>query len=439
MRVRALGIGDRAADAGGAKDAGEHNSDRRGHGHGARQRRLRSVRHGEQARPCQAGEPGEHAPDRPRDDQPHPETELGAPPHRVAECAGQERRRRGVRCVGPKTEAHSEAHQRQHHEQRQRGVGLTARGSAADAPLARPFGLRHIEEPGREADRPDHRVPANVRAKSAAAVVDRRDDQRQVAGTVLELIDQRRAPAEPEDERRENRPAPDDARRPHRTGPASVPPRQESHDGEPDEADDDNRYGRREIREMRLRDEARDDHDRWQQPVVAAGERPAEEDQEQEREHRRGGVPDVMEDLRRQGLAHQRDTDRHREHQHEAAPPPCQHHAADNAERVDDAHRDRGARRTTQSHRDREQPVKHRPRAVNYLPGHVSGLRVLADERAVRAEDVERPRQDDPVVAIGLPTGLDGVNRGDDHRNRRGHAGSQRRELPRSDRQRGAW
>ncbi len=177
---------------------------------------------------------------------------------------------------------------------------------------------------------------------------------------------------------------------------------------------------------MGLCDEARHQHRERQQPVIAAGQRPAEEDQQQERKQRSGGVPDVVEGLGGKRLAHQRDADGRREHQHEPAAPARQHDAGDDRERVHCSHRHRQARRGTEAGRQRQQPVEQRPGAVDDLAGHVAGLRILADERGMRGQHIPGPRDDDAVVRGRLPAVADRVSGRDEHGDRRREAGRDR-------------
>ena len=377
-------------------------------------------------------------PERPREHQPDPEAELRPPPHRVAERPGEQWRRRVRRRPRARSRRTCRARSAppRARSQRSRNAPTSATTPSAariaiaeptSPPLGRDAALpsrrrqgadvvlavstrscRHVQPPRRDADRAHDRVPADGRAERGAAVLDRVDDHREVAGVVLDLVD-RRAPSSRPRPRPPRRAAhgqtrraaracasvagvPARARRRRSSAPSARPPRPTPR----------THRGRRGVHQVRLRRRSsRRATVERQQPVIAAGERPAEEDQQQEREQAGGGVPDVVEGLGRQRLAHQRDADRGR--RTSATSPPRRRASTTQpmiASVLTTPIVSCDARDAAEARRQRDQPVEHRARAVHDLPvDDEPGLRVLADERRVRGQHVPAARRDDAVVA----------------------------------------
>jgi hypothetical protein len=375
-------------------------------------------------------------PHAPPHDEPDPHPQVRPPPHRVAEGGREHARHRRVRGLDGEREGHHEADRggggdvasppqrargRGHHqrgEQRNRGRRPHCARGRQHVVLARPAVRRLVQPPRHPADRARRRVPADGRAEGLRVRGGTAYDQGQVARPVVELVDRRRDPAGGGNEdcgKAEGECAPAERERPSALA-----------DHQADRGHGEQAGRRRQVHEMRLHDEARHQRGRGQQPMVAAGHRPAQEDQQQEGEQAGRRVPDVMERLGGQRSAHQRDGDRGGEHEHQTTAAARERDRADDGQRVDRAHRDGDRRRAADSRGQRDEPVEHRPQAVRDLPGDLAGQRVLAVQRRVRAQDVVGARRDDPLVSARLPVVAHGIDGGDDHRHRGAEPGAER-------------
>ena len=265
--------------------------------------------------------------------------------HDAQACHEREPDEGGGREVDPAAQRAGDRDGRERRQQRDRRDAPRAARRRPDVVLAVPSCPRDGQPPGPDADRALDGVDPDTRAERRLARGRVLHDAREVPGPAAGLVDDGRRPADGADDEGDRDGA----------GEAAAPRQHEARD-----ADGEHAEHRRQEREVRLDHEACDEHRHRQEPVPPARERPAQEDQEQEREQRRRGVPDVVERLRGQRGAHERDRDGGHEHERPAAAGACERHRREDGGDVDDPHRHRHRRGAADAHGHGEQPVEHR-------------------------------------------------------------------------------